>query len=142
MLKQLCNRFERMDRKRLRAALWALLAAYAFVILYFTILKRKPFEGKHLELRLFWSYQWNAGLLRQIIGNIVIFIPVGFLYGMLSENRRRVLVVCGLYSALIELLQWVFKLGLCELDDIVHNLLGAAIGLILLFRIRKRIGSD
>ena len=31
-------------------------------------------------------------------------------------------------SIMIELLQFILKRGLCETDDVIHNVLGAAIG--------------
>lgn len=46
-----------------------------------------------------------------------------------------------LLSSLIEVLQFVFKKGLCELDDVFHNVLGCMIGywcLIAISQIAKK----
>ena len=42
----------------------------------------------------------------------------------------------------VEILQLVSGRGLCELDDVVHNLLGAAIGIGLLMIARILLGKS
>lgn len=44
-----------------------------------------------------------------------------------GKPARAVLICCGV-SLLIEMLQYVTGLGLCELDDVVSNTLGGFIG--------------
>ena len=44
-----------------------------------------------------------------------------------------------LLSAEIELTQFVFRLGVCELDDVLNNTIGAAIGSLLFKKFGKRI---
>ena len=46
-------------------------------------------------------------------------------------------MVCAGLSALIEKLQLVSRRGLCEFDDIFHNILGAAIGIRIVMAVRK-----
>ena len=41
---------------------------------------------------------------------------------------RRALVPAGL-SILIELLQYVFKIGHCDIDDVISNTIGGLIGI-------------
>lgn len=70
--------------------------------------------------------------------NVVMFVPVGVLAGWLWKWRG-LWVAAGL-SLLIELLQLVSSRGLCELDDVLHNCLGAAIGVgiwMVCFRMRR-----
>ena len=57
-----------------------ILAAYLFFILAGTVLIRKPGALRY-ELMPFWS--WKVPSLRsQIIANILMFIPIGFLLGI------------------------------------------------------------
>lgn len=78
----------------------------------------------------------NAGLLKFIYlfgGNIVWFIPFGFLLPFISKklNHSRT-VVCGFALSLaIELAQFVFGTGISEVDDLILNTLGASIGYLL-----------
>ena len=61
-----------------------------------------------------------------------MFIPVGVLGGLLWRWRE-VLVAAGM-SVVIEVLQLVSQRGLCEFDDVIHNCLGAVVGIAMLMR--------
>ena len=104
------------------------LIGNVFLILAETVLIRKPFQGEHLKLELFWSWRaWNVQR-GQIIANVIMFIPIGMLTGCLWKWRG-ILVAAGL-SVGIEILQLVTSRGLCEFDDILHNCLGAVVGIL------------
>ena len=103
-----------------------LLIGYAFLILTETVLIRKQFTGEHLKLELFWSWkQWNVQK-EQILTNVAMFIPIGVLAGWLWKWKR-LLVAAGL-SLLVEVLQLITSRGLLEFDDVLHNIVGAVVG--------------
>ena len=103
-----------------------LLLGYAFLILAEPVLIRKPFVGEHIKLELFWSWRaWNVQR-GQIIANVIMFIPAGVLASCLW-NGKGILTATGL-SVGIEILQLVTNRGLCEFDDVFHNVIGAVIG--------------
>ena len=103
-----------------------LLLGYAFLILAETVLIRKPFVGEHIKLELFWSWRvWNVQR-GQIIANVIMFAPIGVLTGHLWKWRG-LWFAAGL-SITIELLQLITARGLCEFDDVFHNMIGAVIG--------------
>ena len=103
-----------------------LLLGYAFLILAETVLIRKPFLGEHIKLELFWSWkQWNVQK-EQILTNVAMFIPIGVLAGWLWKWKG-LLVAAGL-SLLVEVLQLITSRGLLEFDDVLHNMIGAAVG--------------
>ena len=64
-----------------------------------------------------------------------MFIPIGVLTG-LNWKWKGLLVAAGL-SMGIEVLQLISQRGLCEFDDVIHNTVGAAIGVGLVMMIRK-----
>lgn len=104
------------------------MLGYAFLILAETVLIRKPFVGEHIKLELFWSWRvWNVQR-GQIIANVIMFVPVGVLAGCLWKWKG-ILAAAGL-SVGIEILQLVTSRGLCEFDDVIHNCLGAVIGIL------------
>lgn len=111
-----------------------LLIGYSFLILTETVLIRKPFIGEHIKLELFWSWKQWLVQKKQILTNVVMFIPVGVLAGRLWKWKG-LLVAAGL-SGLIEVLQVLTARGLMELDDVMHNMVGAVVGagLVILFR--------
>lgn len=103
-----------------------LLVVYAFLILAETVLIRKPFVGEHIKLELFWPWRaWNVQR-GQILTNVIMFVPVGVLAGRIWRWRGLWAAV-GL-SVFIEVLQLITARGLCEFDDVIHNCVGAVIG--------------
>ena len=106
-----------------------LLIPYLFLVIAITILVRSPADNRQTILQPFWSYtQWDKQK-EQVITNILMFIPIGFLAGNLWKWKA-IPIAAGL-SALIELTQYFTKRGYCEFDDIFHNTLGAFLGLLI-----------
>lgn len=77
----------------------------------------------------------NIEIYRSNFMNVVLFYPAGLLVAMLLPRRwpgwcRCVLVaiVLAAMSAGIEFLQYRCCLGRCEIDDVIHNTLGALLG--------------
>ena len=108
-----------------------LVALYILIILWITLFSRIPgtvriFRG------LFWEVE--MGYWNNIIQNILLFIPLGFLIG-----GKRGIIAGVLLSIGIELTQYIFRLGYCELDDVLNNTIGAAIGSLLFKKFGKRI---
>lgn len=114
-----------------------LLVFYSMILFCATVLCRN--EGiRRYRLDLFWS--WKAvieinrtDLIYENLLNIFMFIPIGYLLSecfKIRSNRIFFLVILiGIVtSGLIEVSQLVMKCGLCEVDDIVHNTIGCAIG--------------
>ena len=113
----------------------AALIAYVFFIIAVTVLSRRPFMGNHIELRPLWS--WSVPRLReQVIMNVIGFIPVGIIGGSLW--KWKIVPIAAGISLCVELIQLLTKTGLFEIDDILHNTFGAAIGFGL-FLVVKRI---
>ena len=103
------------------------MVGYASLLIAETVLIRKPFKGEHLRLEIFWSWQqWNVQK-NQILTNVIIFVPVGVLAGWLWRWKG-LRFVAGL-SIGIEILQLVTSRGLCEVDDVIHNCIGAVVGI-------------
>ena len=65
-----------------------------------------------------------------MVMNIAIFMPVGFLLGMAFHAVRwwHTMIIGGGISLSIELLQYFTNRGVSELDDVFHNTLGCLIG--------------
>ena len=104
-----------------------MLIGYTFLILAETVLIRKPFQGEHTKLELFWSWRAWSVQQNQILANVIMFVPVGVLIGWIW--RWRGLWFAAGLSVFIEVLQLITARGLCEFDDVFHNCLGAAIGI-------------
>ena len=92
-----------------------------------------PFQG---------AFNGNGAISREIIDNILIFIPLGIYICMLKGEWRflkKALVVFGL-SLSFEIIQFIFAMGRTDITDILDNTLGGIIGIgiyALLFKIFK-----
>ncbi|WP_332694610.1 VanZ family protein [Halalkalibacter lacteus] len=75
-----------------------------------------------------------ADPIRILIGNIVLFIPLGFLLPSVCPKVRRLLMVfCISFSVslLIEVSQFLFTHRVANVDDVILNTLGGVIGLLI-----------
>lgn len=77
----------------------------------------------------------NRELIRSNFMNVVLFFPQGLLLCDSLPKRLSPLVrfavaavICLAGSVVIELSQYMFALGKCETDDVIHNVLGALAG--------------
>ena len=131
--------------KKLKASkvgLWSIFLIYMIVVLGATIGDRvSGYES--INLHLFSSYKdvynnFSLGEWRNIILNILMFVPIGFMIPLIFKKCERCyityLVGFGI-TLFIEILQLVSKRGIFELDDIINNSLGCAIGygIVMLF---------
>ena len=78
-----------------------------------------------------------------IFGNIIPFIPMGFLLPMAFPSQRNIIktmISSFLLILSVEILQLILFLGSFDIDDIILNLLSCFIGFIL-FKVYKNIFS-
>lgn len=115
----------------------ALLILYwLFFVISMTIFGRTRTEDAQIELQLFWCVReaWNQHdpmYWFVIVGNIVLFIPIGFILPAFFDRMRcmwKTAVAGFAFSTAIEVVQLVFHLGLFELDDFFNNTLGCILG--------------
>lgn len=107
-----------------------LLIFYSAVVVYLTLLNRKAGNRRFLLTPL-WSYRRffeHVYFRRQIINNILLFVPFGFILSRLIPKWSTVRILI-MISVGIELLQYLSGRGFFELDDIISNSLGGLIGL-------------
>ena len=115
-----------------------LFAITLLVILSFTLFQRTSGAGQ-INLIPFSSFvrahTEQPELYREILMNVLLFFPLGLSLSSALPQRRSALrrfcltVLAGLcVSAAVEVIQFVFKLGLAEVDDLMTNSFGAALG--------------
>lgn len=102
------------------------------------------------EIRRFWTYREQLGSLAvaaNLLGNVVGFIPLGFIPPVVSSNARGFFFITFSGFALslcVETAQLITKLGCFDVDDLVMNTLGTAIGYVgfavchLIYRKKKK----
>lgn len=92
--------------------------------LAFTRVNLIPFQT--IRFYLFSGRVSNAVAFRNIVGNIVAFIPIGILVPLLRRDLSLGFTfwVGFMLSAAIELTQYFTGLGSCDIDDVILNVLG------------------
>lgn len=125
-------------KKLLKPLLWALLLVYLGVLLRITV-----FRSDFLDHPLFRDGQvlWVPfvslyRILRNsiphfiylFVGNLIWFVPLGLLLPVLTGCGKKVILWGFLLSLLIECCQFVFGTGVTEVEDLILNTAGAAIG--------------
>jgi glycopeptide antibiotics resistance protein len=73
-------------------------------------------------------------ILKNILGNIVLFLPFGFFLPALFSkcaNFKKFFLITLLTLFIVELLQFLTMLGAFDINDIVLNLLGAIVGFLI-----------
>lgn len=78
-----------------------------------------------------------------VIGNILIFIPLGIYLSLFKKDKRVLcnLVILALISTIVELVQWVLGIGVLDIDDVILNSIGGWLG-ILIYKILGFILQD
>ncbi|WP_347552494.1 VanZ family protein [Pseudalkalibacillus hwajinpoensis] len=114
------------------------LCIYLFALFYATLFIYNYYPyGKSVNLVLFDSIKlmWESGsywlIFKNIIGNILLFMPLGFLVPVVSKKGESILLIAiiGLVtSTIIELLQYFIAQRIFDIDDILLNALGAVVG--------------
>ena len=73
----------------------------------------------------------------QIILNILLFVPFGFMFPVIHPKLSKATITYGfLFSLAIEIMQYITGRGLADIDDLINNTLGAVIGY-LIYRVGK-----
>ena len=81
---------------------------------------------------------WYA--MSELIGNIGIFIPVGFLLPLLWKKFEKVwitAIICFAMTLFIECIQLLIPLRATDVDDIIMNTIGGIIGYALFLIVRR-----
>ena len=135
-----------------RKFLWAGFAAYILLMLWLLFIRWRsveitdywaqlagrvnfiPFSSMGSMLRTLWYNPYPAVLwtvVYNIGGNIIMFVPLGFfLRALVSRCRKfwRCMGAVAVIMTCVELCQLFTLRGFCEIDDLMLNLLGAAMG--------------
>ena len=136
-----CVLFQRWPGFWKRVNLFLLCAVIGF-ILWRTVGNRTAGK-REISLIPFYSFvaaRTTPERYRSLVANILLFIPCGLTLPFCLKRhpvRTTILAAAG-FSMMIELVQFVFGLGLCETDDVIFNTLGAAFGT-LAFVIQQQV---
>lgn len=125
-------------QKTWRVCCGMLMLAALFLILYYTVFRRGISSSGRVVLRPFASFEEakkKREIYRSLTMNILLFFPIGLFLPQLLPGKWKpwqkmlVTVLAGLlFSAGIETIQYLYKLGDAETDDLITNSIGTFIG--------------
>lgn len=145
----LCQRIARYQYGK--KGIFAIFVLYFFILTGVTLFTRVPAENATLIYIPFQAakkaFQFdgfiilallygkiilvNAEALAGIILNILLFIPLGYLFPVLVPKCRTwpKMILLGFVTSLtIETIQLFTHLGWFDVDDLIHNTIGAMLG--------------
>lgn len=136
------------------------VVVYTYLLLSIVIFKtlESPmdlFTGNHPDYRSLnlipfkdmWDPDLSVGSNKtSIIGNIILFVPLGVLSKLfLSEQKHNVLkseLIVVAASFLIESTQYITRIGVSDVNDLILNSTGGFIGILISIILIKWIGKN
>ncbi len=110
-----------------------------YIVLILTITFRKGVVRSYNFniLQIFKDLEYTGQKLL-LIGNIVMYIPVGFII-QLQHNKTAINILISIIGIFcVELIQYVFMLGIFDINDIILNVIGFITGILIYKIIRNR----
>ena len=131
------------NKKRVILIGWILFYIYILLLSYFLFFSER--HGRDLltqeynlqlfkEIKRFIKYREQIGLegfIVNICGNVIAFMPYGFLLPLLNRAYRKFYIIgvlSVLFSLIVESVQLILKVGVFDVDDILMNSLGGILG--------------
>lgn len=145
------------SKTKMRLILYVSICVYLLIIAMFAVFLRD--EAAQSNGPIFWyvlhasnlipvkgiidmfynaAFNHNIRLLRPLLDNILVLFPVGFLIGAIDHEKMPHLgeksATCALftaYMALLALARLLMRRGSFDIDDIILNFIGIALGIFL-----------
>ena len=110
---------------------WTLILIYAIVFINVGFFSREPGTRTDVSLKLFETWGNSMVAHAYFVENIIMFIPYGVLLPVAFKRIRNILVCAGsacLTSCTLEVVQHITGRGYAQIDDVLTNTVGAALG--------------
>ena len=143
-------KYASMKKLYKRSVLIVGASIHIVIVLYITLIDRIPSERRHM-LTPFWEIRnvivgtERSFYIGQIIGNLLMLFPTGFLLPTIFKCKEirlhHVASAALLFSLFIEITQYFTGRGLMEFDDLFNNTVGCLIGYAVYLMIRRRLNN-
>lgn len=125
-----------VHKKKIPTIPWTLFFTYLIVVLMITFLSRESGTQTGLDLELFSTFGINKRNNAYVVENVLLFVPYGILSPLVlscAESFFGCFLLGTVTSFGVELLQLITGRGYFQIDDILTNAAGSAIGYLLYF---------
>ncbi len=118
--------------------LYSVFAFYLLVLIALLFMNRYSFRSINIvPFRTIINYLLGSNLiirsfaLSNVLGNIVLFIPLGIYLTLFNRDKRIYKNVLWIFliSLSVEILQYIFMIGVSDIDDVILNCVGGFIGI-------------
>ena len=94
---------------------------------------------RSINLIPFHYDQETSGHLKEVIYNIIVFVPLGVYVQIFRENWKKSMKCLFIFSTsfLFEIVQFIFAIGASDITDLIGNTIGGIVG-ILFYRMLKK----
>lgn len=123
--------------KYLRYLIVSFSLSYLTIMSYLLFFSRRIFLFTEVNLQPFktigpyilGSVHANAYVIvRNLLGNVILFIPLGLIIGILLKNKYTKMLALLFIPIGIEAIQYLSETGVSDIDDVILNFLGGLIG--------------
>ncbi|GEB77156.1 VanZ family protein [Sporolactobacillus inulinus] len=130
--------------------IWIPFIAYLAFLIFVTLFTHNYYTyGRSSNFVIFSSIRLmlrsgsSVLIVKNIFGNVLLFLPLGFLMSTIIPSKRRFgwqILFAFSISTLIEACQYFFAARIFDIDDILLNTAGSVLGFVifLLLRFIKR----
>ncbi len=122
-------------RKGLKAIPVLAFLVYTFLFISSAIIFRETSDSRRFNLTPYWlsGSIFREGFIYiapELLFNVLAFIPIGLLIGMVFRDLSwfRSIIGGASFSLIIEVTQFYSRRGFFEINDIINNTVGCAIG--------------
>ncbi|MNN08750.1 VanZ like family protein [compost metagenome] len=139
-------------KRLLNIGYWVILSFYVLLLINIVFISRDSLRSVNLipfhSIKDYIMVDNGFGKIRlldmNIWGNVLMFIPAG-IYVILNNTKKTIgrnLLLIFIISLLIEIVQYIFTLGATDIDDIILNVVGGLIGLVLFKALHKWLKDE
>lgn len=136
-----------MRKKTFKEIIYLIFIIYLVALIYFLFFSEKLGRGNlsnniginlkpFNEIKRYMNNKSQIGDITSILniyGNVFLFIPYGIMMPLMQKKRKiiKTTFYTMIFSIIIEFLQYIFKVGIFDIDDIILNTIGGFLGYII-----------
>lgn len=113
---------------------WAIIFKFQLSLYYLPNLQ-------YINLVPFAESSFQSGEFNtfEVLGNLLIFVPFGIYLNLLPSKLSypKQIILIGTVSLFVELLQYIFSIGVSDITDLITNTLGGILGILLYLLLKK-----
>ena len=111
---------------------------YLFLLIWIIVFKFRLDIRDLRYLRSINFIPFKENEIREILVNILLFIPYGMYLRELNKKKSLTVGIIILTSFVFEVLQYILHIGISDINDMMMNTLGGILGILLISIIEKK----